>query len=206
MNTKLLIELFGYLGSALVVISMLMSSVFRLRVINMIGSIIFAIYALIIKSYPTALMNFFLVGINIYHLMRLRKESKHYDMFEGTTKDGYLSFLLSYYKEDIAKFFPEFSGDMLKRDGCRVFMVCCDHETSGMMIGTRGKEKDSLDILLDYSTPTYRDCSVGQYLYKNLPDYGIRSIRYTGKNEDHIRYMEKMGSVKTEDGAWVKKL
>ena len=66
MDKALLIELFGYLGSILVVVSMLMTSVMRLRIINTIGSIIFAIYALIIRSYPTAFMNFFLVGINIY--------------------------------------------------------------------------------------------------------------------------------------------
>ena len=40
-----MIELIGYLGSALVVASMLMSSVVKLRVINTIGSGIFAAYA-----------------------------------------------------------------------------------------------------------------------------------------------------------------
>ncbi len=68
MNASLLIELIGYLGSTLVLVSMLMTSVIKLRVINMIGSIIFTIYAFIIKSYPTALMNFCLVLINIHFL------------------------------------------------------------------------------------------------------------------------------------------
>ena len=40
MNWKIIIELIGYLGSLLVVISMLMTSVVRLRVINLIGSAI----------------------------------------------------------------------------------------------------------------------------------------------------------------------
>ena len=71
MNTKMMIELFGYLGSALVVVSMLMTSVMKLRIINTVGSVIFMIYALIIRSYPTALMNLFLVGINIYHMLKL---------------------------------------------------------------------------------------------------------------------------------------
>ena len=34
MDTAMLIEIFGYIGSALVVVSMLMSSVVKLRVIN----------------------------------------------------------------------------------------------------------------------------------------------------------------------------
>ena len=42
----MMIEMIGYLGSILVLISMLMSSVIKLRVINTIGSGIFCVYAL----------------------------------------------------------------------------------------------------------------------------------------------------------------
>ena len=44
MNSAMALELVGYLGSVLVLISMLMTSVVRLRVINLIGSAIFAAY------------------------------------------------------------------------------------------------------------------------------------------------------------------
>ncbi len=64
-NAKFLIEAFGYLGSFLVLVSMLMTSVMKLRIINTIGSTIFTIYALIIHSYPTAFMNFCLILINL---------------------------------------------------------------------------------------------------------------------------------------------
>lgn len=76
MNTAIMIELVGYLGSLLVVVSMLMTSVIRLRIVNSIGAGIFTIYALIIQSYPTALMNFCLVVINIYHLTRMYKDKR----------------------------------------------------------------------------------------------------------------------------------
>ena len=78
-----MIELIGYLGSALVVASMLMSSVVKLRVINTIGSGIFAAYALMIHSYPTALMNACLVGINLYNLAKLTRKERSYDLVEG---------------------------------------------------------------------------------------------------------------------------
>ena len=39
------IEIFGYIGSALVVVSMLMTSVVKLRVINTVGSLISGTYA-----------------------------------------------------------------------------------------------------------------------------------------------------------------
>lgn len=76
MNTSIIIELVGYLGSVLVVISMLMTSIIRLRVVNSIGAGIFTVYALIIQSYPTALMNFCLVVINIYNLICIFKKKQ----------------------------------------------------------------------------------------------------------------------------------
>lgn len=204
MNAKLWIELFGYLGSALVVVSMLMSSVIRLRVINTIGSVIFAIYALIIHSYPTALMNFFLVGINIYQLIRLNSHAKHYDIFEEKTWDGYLAYFLNYYRSDIVTFFPMFSPDKLEREGTRVFCVCCDREVAGLLIGVQ--EGDTLSVLLDYSTPVYRDCSVGQYLYGRLPEYGIVHLTYSENNKNHVGYLQKMGFERDEHNVYRKTL
>ena len=64
MTKEMIIEAVGYLGSFLVLVSFLMTSVVKLRIVNTIGSLIFMIYALIIKSYPTAVMNACLVLIN----------------------------------------------------------------------------------------------------------------------------------------------
>ena len=203
MDTKLLIELFGYLGSALVVVSMLMSSVVKLRVINMIGSIIFAIYALIIKSYPTALMNFFLVGINVYHLARLRNTQKNYSLFPLEEKKGYLSWFLSYYRDDIRKFFPEFSPE--KNDWDLGFGVCCDDDMAGITLGNKMPD-GTLRVLIEYSKPAYRDCSVGMFQMEKLSDYGIRRLVYSGTNAEHIQYVQKLGYTKNANGVWEKQL
>ncbi len=57
MDTAMLIEIFGYIGSILVVVSMLMSSIVKLRAINTIGSVISGIYAVVCG----ALMNICLI-------------------------------------------------------------------------------------------------------------------------------------------------
>ena len=80
MGNPMVIEAIGYMGSGLVLVSFLMSSVVKLRVINSAGGLIFAVYALLIHSYPTALMNFCLVGINVYYLARLRKPDRQYNI------------------------------------------------------------------------------------------------------------------------------
>ena len=204
MPQRVIIEAIGYIGSGLVVVSMLMSSVVRLRVINMIGSIIFTVYALIIKSYPTALMNLCLVAINIYHLTRLLHTRKHWELVEGSISDSYLKFLFSYFREDIALYFPGFGPEKLKNKALRVFEVCCDNELAGVFIGSGAG--DRLKIELDYSTPAYRDCSVGTYLLTSLPEYGVRELSYDGSVPAHIGYLKKMGFTEDKDGLLTKKL
>ena len=104
MNTSAIIEMAGYLGSVLVVVSMLMSSVIKLRIINTTGSTVSAIYALIIHSYPLALMNICLVIINIYNLAKLLKTENHYNLVQAKTDDTFLEYFLNYYKNDIKKY------------------------------------------------------------------------------------------------------
>lgn len=71
MNT---IELLGYLGTFFVVISFMVKDIFYLRVLNVIGAILITIYAIIIKAWPVALLDGFIVLINLYHLIKLKKE------------------------------------------------------------------------------------------------------------------------------------
>ncbi len=207
MNTHMIIELVGYFSSILVLISFLMTSVVKLRVINSVGGFIFAIYAMIIQSYPTALMNFCLVAINIYYLVRLKKTDKHYDLVESKVTDkgqgdSMLRYFLEHYKEDIQVFFPEFNPKQLQVD--TAYLICCDANPAGVLLGKKQRD-NSLEVYLDYSTPTYRDCSVGTYLYSRLPEKGIQSLTYSKASKKHEAYLQKMGFVR-EDGTYVKNL
>ncbi|WP_049775063.1 MULTISPECIES: YgjV family protein [Deinococcus] len=65
-------EWLGYAASVFVGISLLMGDMRRLRVINLIGCVLFTVYGLIIGAYPVAAMNLFGAAVNIYHLTRLR--------------------------------------------------------------------------------------------------------------------------------------
>ena len=75
---NIILEAFGYLGTILVVISMMMSSVTKLRIVNMSGSVISAIYAAICGTWPIVVMNVCLFVINGTHLIRgaIAKKSK----------------------------------------------------------------------------------------------------------------------------------
>ena len=84
------------------------------------------------------------------------------------------------------------------------FAVFYEDQIAGVLLGERKGEL--FEILLDYSTPSFRDCSVGGYLYGVLPDSGITRLSCAADGPEHVPYMEKMGFVRQEDGRYLKQL
>lgn len=190
MSADTMIEMIGYFGSALVLVSMLMTSVVRLRLINLTGSIIFAVYALIIRSYPTAVMNIALAGINVFYLIRIFKEQKIYDEIKLDKNDGYLSYLLERYRDDIRSWFPEASFDSTSAD--IAYLVCCNTDPACLFLA-KERAAGELEVVLDYATPVYRDASVGRFLYKKLAEAGYKSLAFTQNAEHHKQFLKKVG-------------
>ena len=196
-------EIMGYIGSALVLISFLMTSVVKLRVVNMAGSIISCTYALIIGSYPLALMNFALVLINLHFLLKARQTSeKHYTLVETQKSDAVLRHLLLKYTEDILACFPGLKVDPDTVDDA--YLILCDDAPAGIVLGKR--DGGTLHLLLDYSLPPYRDHSLGRFLLEAFLRKGIRTLIFSGPAENHKSHLEKMGFEAQPDGSWMKTL
>ena len=197
------LEIFGYIGSALVVISLLMASVVKLRIINTIGSVISGTYALIIGSFPLALMNISLIIINVYYLYKLLKTKQQFEIIKGTGNDGFVKYFVNRHKDDIDAFFP--CVDLELNEKQVAFVVCCNGNPAGVLVGTDMGD-GVVDVLVDYSTPAYRDCSVGAYLYDNLGSFGVNKLMFAqNKTDAHISYLTKMG-FENVDGDYVKKI
>lgn len=195
------LELFGYLGSTLVVASMLMASVVKLRIINTVGSVISGTYALIIGSFPLALMNICLIVINVYNLYKLLKTRQQFEIVKASGSDALVGYFLNLNRKDIEGFFPGYGAGSTAEDAA--FVVCCNGNPAGILLG-RELDSGALDVVLDYSVPAYRDCSVGAYLYANLNAYGIKKLIFTrSKSDAHVSYLKKMG-FEEKDGGYVK--
>ena len=82
MDKAMFIEIFGYIGTILVVVSMLMSSMVKLRIVSTVGSTVSGIYAMISGALPLVLMNVVIVIINVYNLIKISKEKKENDVRE----------------------------------------------------------------------------------------------------------------------------
>lgn len=204
MNTALLIEIFGYIGCVFVVVSMLMTSVVKLRIINTVGSSISAVYAMIGHSYPLALVNASLVVINIYNLAKIMKadNNNNYELIHGKTEDSFLAYFIQHYGKDIRNYFPDKVLDPALADVA--YTVCCEGIPAGILLGKK-EANGVLSINVDYTTPVYRDCSVGGFLYSRLKEDGFRKLVCSEMREGHRSYLKKMG-FKEENGVYVKEL
>ena len=70
------LEIFGYIGTVLVIVSMMMKSIDKLRAINIAGGAISMIYSVFVNAWPIVVMNACLISINSYHLVKARLEKR----------------------------------------------------------------------------------------------------------------------------------
>ncbi len=201
----MIIEMVGYLGSALVIVSMLMTSVVKLRVINTVGSVIFCGYALCIHSYPTAAMQLCLIIINLVNLYKLTNTKKEYSAIPVKTDDGFLTHFLKANQEDIKNYFPDF---LAPADDDIILLINCVQTPAGIFIASKdsASEKTSLNVKLDYTSPAYRDTSVGKFLYNYLKSQGIQQLSAKTEIPSHEKYLKKMGFSQSQNAGNFEKI
>lgn len=70
------LEIFGYIGSALILLSMMMKTMEKLRWLNVAGSVISVIYGALCHTWPVVFLNLGIIIINLVQLVQLRREEK----------------------------------------------------------------------------------------------------------------------------------
>ena len=199
MSKEFLIEMIGYLGSLLVLISFIMTSVVKLRIINTIGSIIFTIYAIIIKSYPTAIMNAVIIFINIHYLYRMLKTEKEYDVVKMESDDSFIDYFINHHRIELDKYFD----DIDPKKWNYVYVPFADEKPVGLTAGHL--DGDELDLLMDFTCPEYRDFSIGDRVFRKIAEDGVNKIIFDCKLEGFEDYIKKF-NFEYEDGRYIKKL
>ena len=189
-----LIEWIGYAASTLVLISLSLSSIVKLRIFNLIGAAVFSFYGFYIGALPVGIMNLLICFFNLYYLRALLFKK---ELFEGiwlNAKDDYLQLFLSYYLKDIQRFFPAF--EIKQKENCQVLMAVRDMKVAGIMLLSAPIDGQS-KVVLDYVTPQYRDYKTGRFFirqFKNeLLAKGIQQLNAQTNNTKHIKYLERIG-------------
>lgn len=70
------LEIFGYIGTALVLLSMMMTSINTLRYVNMAGALISIIYAFLSNAWPVVFLNLGTIVINMAQLIRAKRTAQ----------------------------------------------------------------------------------------------------------------------------------
>lgn len=69
-------EVIGWVGNVIVVISFLQKNIKKLRLYGLIGALVWIVYAIRIESNSLIILNLIILGIQSYHLWKIRKEEK----------------------------------------------------------------------------------------------------------------------------------
>lgn len=198
-------EWLGYLASLIVLISLLMSSIIKLRWINLIGSSLFSLYGFLIGALPVGFMNLGIVIINIYYLVKIYSASakqEYFKLLPIEKNSEYFNHFLEFHKEGLKKFKDPAN---LKANHYEVsFYILRNMVPAGVFLGSK-HDKNTLKVELDFVIPEYRDFKIGSFIYENSKDHFVnkgynRLISYT-THEEHIEYLRKMGfEEKKENG------
>ncbi|MBK9156596.1 MAG: hypothetical protein WAV45_04495 [Propionibacteriaceae bacterium] len=194
------VELIGYLASALVVASLAMTSVVRLRLISLAGSITFVVYGLLLPSIPIIITNACVALLNIWFLRKEFSGERDLNAVPVNPEAPFFADFLRSHEADIHKQQPGFDG---VRPGDFALLLNRDGLPAGAYVG---QLKDgTLELRLDYVLAPFRDSRLGQWLYgpgaKLLHQAGIRRVRANARTPSHADYLRSVGF--THEGDWL---
>ncbi len=185
MTDSPLFEAFGWLGSGLIVLSLMQSRVLRFRILNLAGALISTIYNAMIGVWPFATMNAIISVIDIYWLnilLRERHSPQAYQVLEVGIGDAYLLHVLRRHEDEIqsrhpgvrlAEVVPGLRASSTPGDGPgapagddrSAYLVLKGDETVGVvLISDVGSGIARVD--LDYVSERFRDFTPGEFVYE----------------------------------------
>lgn len=188
------LEWLGYLASLIVLISLLMSSVLKLRWINLIGSAIFSTYGFLIGSYPVGIMNLATCTINIYYLVKIYGSKEYFKLLPTESNSTYFNYFLDFYNITSEKFENLSKLDISK---CEIILFVLRNMIPASIFIASEYEENTLKIELDFAIPEYRDFKIGTFIFEDSKDYFLEKgyskfISFTTV-DSHIHYLKKMG-------------
>ena len=71
------VEVLGLLATLLVVASFLFQSVVLIRVVNMLGAVLFVAYGLLIHSPSVAIVNMVVIVVQVFQLVKLGRKARN---------------------------------------------------------------------------------------------------------------------------------
>ncbi|QDB79409.1 YgjV family protein [Georgenia wutianyii] len=187
------LEAVGWIGSAIVVWSMMQQRILRLRLYNLIGCLIQVLYNGVLGVWPVVALNVVLAIVQVVNLTRLlrgRDDPASYAVVDVPADGALLGGLLGRHREDIARFQPGFTQASKDADA---FVVLAGDELVGAVV-VHDAGDGIAQIELDYVTEKYRDFSPGRFVFGRSGVLAERGYRAVVSAPDLVEpYYEQIG-------------
>ena len=194
MGKHFYIELIGYVASALIAFSMMLSSILRLRLINLAGAAAFTVYGILIGAVPVAILNGLIVMVNAHYLLRMLRAKEYFHLLSLRPDSDYLTYFLRFHADDIRSFFPGFEHRPAENQ--IALFILRDCTPAGIFIADE-EPRGVLRVVLDYAIPRYRDFKIGRFLFVGQADFfrqrGIRETVVLPATADAREYLIRVG-------------
>lgn len=193
----------GYIASILLAISLIVNNDLKFRWLNTLGCLAFIIYGILISALPVILTNSLLLLINGIYLIKIYRTKENFDLLEFEPRVTLVNRFLSFYKEDIKNYFPEFQ-QIVPANNIR-FVVLRDIVIANIFAATL-QDDGTAEVNLNYTVAKYRDYKVGKFIFDKEKAYliskGVKQLKYSQAiNKKHQQFLTVMGFKKVvEDG------
>ena len=202
MDSSFIYELIGYAASLLVAFSLTMKSLQKLRIVNMIGAVVFIVYGLLIGAIPVAFLNTLILGVNVYNLWQMWQQKDYFTLMQVRADSAYLKKFLEFYRTEISEFVPTYQ--FKPADDQIVVFILRNMLPVGVVIVK--PEGEDARIFLDFVIPGYRDFRAGKFLFEESTEFyrqlGIQRLSTASGSKRHETYLQRMGFKLEEDGRY----
>ena len=195
-------ETIGYAASLIILVSLLMTNVFRLRVINLIGSLCFSLYGWLIGAWPVCVINAVIAGIDGWYLLQSLRVSAIFDLSQVSNCIGgeYLKRFFLFHERELMKYAPGLTIEDLQ--GADTYLIFLNMLPVGVFSYRQAGPEATL--VLDFMIPEYRDFKAGRFVYRTkrmfFKEKGIKRFHAVARHASQPKYFLKNGFVR-EDGA-----
>jgi hypothetical protein len=185
------IEIIGYVASILIVVSLAMTSVLRLRTLSLLGSVAYVVYGVLLGAWPIVIANAIIAVLNIWNIYRVLTSTQGLGVSPIAIDAPYLADFLEAHQSDIDKFQP----GVRPEPGDQAWLFLRDGLPVGALLGR--VEGSDFKVKLDYVRPPFRDAKLGAWLFSDgfgkLGLSGIRTILTNAGTPEHRRYLRGLG-------------
>lgn len=207
------LEIVGWTGSILVVVSLMQARLLRFRWMNLVGAVLATGYNAWLGIWPFMAMNGVIAVIDVYWLVRLYREAHDttvYEVVEVAPSDAYLNRVLAVDAADIATTHPSFDPRVLTdARGRSVWLVLRGTETVGVVV-VRDTGEGTGIVELDWVSPRFRDFTPGEFVYRDSGIFRVKGfdrLAFESPPASLLAYLRRVGFVPDGAGSlWVREV